>query len=123
MRNLPKKQKGASGIVTIIVLALLAYGVYIGIQYVPQLIESKSVSSILDNIKAENLTEPLGSEEAARAKVLRMLNINEMNDMSENLKVKRGAGKITVTFSYDRELNLGFKKKLMHYEKLLELKN
>jgi hypothetical protein len=123
VRNLPKKQKGASVIVTIIVLGLLAYGVYIGIQYMPIMIESKSIDSILDNIKTEHLTDPLTTEHAVEAKVTRMLQVNEMNDMSKNIKVRRGSGKITVKFSYDRELNLGFKKQPMHYEKLLELKN
>ena len=122
MRNLPHRQRGAYAIVTIIVLGLLAYGVYIGIQYVPQMIEAKSVDSILGNVRSEQMVEPITDEHAAKAKVVRMLNINEMNEMSKNLKVSRGAGTIIIKISYDRELNLGFKKHLMHYEKLLELK-
>lgn len=121
MRNLPKRQKGASAIVTIIVLALLAYGVYIGIQYVPQIIESKSVDSILDRVASDQPIDPVSTESAAEAKVIRMLQINEMNDMSKNLKVSRGSGKIIIKFSYDRELNLVFKKHPMHYEKMLEI--
>ena len=49
MNKLPAQQKGASAIVTLIILALLAYGVYVGIQYVPQAIESKSVDSVLNS--------------------------------------------------------------------------
>jgi hypothetical protein len=121
MRNLPERQKGASAIATFIVLVLLAYGVYIGIQYVPQMIESKSVDSILDKIASDQPTSPVSTESEAEAKVVRMLQVNEMNDMSKNLEVRRGSGKIIIRFSYDRELNLGFKKHLMHYEKILEL--
>ena len=122
MRHLPKTQRGASAVVTIIVLGLLAYGVYLGIQYVPQAIEAKSVDSILTTIKTEHQTDPLTSDDQAKAKVIRMLNINEMNDMTKNVKVSRGAGTIIITFNYERELNLGFKKRPMHYEKVLELK-
>ena len=57
MRNLPAKQQGASAIVTIIVLALLAYGVYLGLQYVPQAIESRSIDSIFsDNVSARRIS-------------------------------------------------------------------
>ena len=122
MKTLPGKQKGASAIVVIIVLALLAYGVYLGIQYVPQAIESQAVSSILTTMKTDQQTDPVTTEEAAKAKVLRLLNVNEMNDMAKNLKVSRGAGTIKIRISYDRELDLGFKKHPMHYEKVLELK-
>lgn len=122
MRHLPKKQRGASAVLTIIVLGLLAYGVYLGIQYVPQAIEEKSIESILRTIKTEHQTEPLTSEYDAKIKVTRMLNINEMNDMSKNLDVSSGSDTIIIKFSYERELNLGYKKRPMHYEKVLELK-
>jgi hypothetical protein len=122
MKNLPAKQQGASAIVTIIVLAVLAYGVYVGIQYTPQLIEARSIDSILTTMKTDQRTDPVTTEQAAKAKVLSLLNINEMNDMAKNLRVSRGAGTITIKFSYERELNLGFKKRPMHYEKVLELK-
>lgn len=122
MRHLPNTQRGASAIVSIIFLALIAYGVYLGIQYVPQAIEAKSVSSILTTIKTEHQTDPLTSEDEVKAKVARMLNINEMNDMAKNFQVRRGSGTFTIKFSYERELNLGFKKHVMHYERMLELK-
>lgn len=122
MRHLPKTQRGASAIFTFIVLALLAYGVYLGIQYVPQAIEASAIDSILRSVKTEHQTEPLTSEQEVKAKVISLLNINEMNDMTKNLKVRRGAGTITIKISYDREINLGLKKHPMHYEKVLELK-
>ena len=37
------RQQGGSGIGFIIFLAIAAYGVYVGIQYVPQYIESAAV--------------------------------------------------------------------------------
>ncbi len=122
MKHLPRTQRGASALVNIIALGLLAYGIYLGIQYVPLAIEAKSIDSILTTIKAEHQTDPLTSEDEAKAKVIRMLNINEMNDLTKNVRVSRGSGTIIIKFSYERELNLGFKKHPMLYEKVLELK-
>ena len=122
MRYLPNTQKGASAIATFIFLLLIGYGVYLGIQYVPQAIEAQSISSILTTIKTEHQTDPLTSGDEAKAKFIRMLNINGMNDLTKNVKVSRGSGTIVIKLNYERELNLGFKKRPMHYEKVLELK-
>lgn len=121
MNRLPAQQKGASAIFTLIVLVLLGYGVYIGIQYVPQMIESKSIDSILSNVKDVNQKDRIDSVEEAKTRVISLLQINEMNDMTDSLDVKQWDGKITITFIYDRELNLIYKTKPMHYEKTLSL--
>ncbi len=122
MKDLPAKQKGASAIVTIIVLALLAYGVYLGIQYVPQAIESRAIDSIFSTINKDHRMDPLGSEGAAKNKLVKMLQVNEMNDMARNVKVRQTGGTITIKVKYERELDLGYKVKPMLYEKTLVLK-
>jgi len=121
MNKLPGRQKGASIIGTIITLAVLAYGVYIGIQYVPQAIESNSISSILSSMKDSQISNPATSTQAASAKVIKLLQINEMNDMTDSFVVERRDDKIVVRFSYDRELNLGYKIQPIHYEKSVSL--
>jgi hypothetical protein len=122
MKDLPAKQKGASAIVTIIVLALLAYGVYLGIQYVPQAIESRAIDSIFTTINKDHRMDPLRSEGAAKNKLVKMLQVNEMNDMARNVKVRQIDGTITIKVKYERELDLGYKVKPMLYEKTLVLK-
>ncbi len=122
MKTLPAKQKGASAIATIIVLALLAYGVYLGIQYVPQAIESRTIDSIFTSVNKDHKMDPIRSADEAKSKVAKMLQVNEMNDMAKNVKVKQIAGTITIKVKYERELNLGFKTKPMPYEKTLVLK-
>lgn len=122
MKNLPAKQKGASAIVTVIILALLAYGVYLGIQYVPLAIESRAVDSIFATVDKEHSMDSLRTEGEARNKVSTLLNINEMNDMAKNLSVRQIGGTITIKVKYERELNLGYKVKPMLYEKILVLK-
>ena len=121
MKNMRKHQKGASAIVTIIILGLLGYGAYIAIQYVPQTIESKSIDSILSNLETSNKSNPVTSEEDAKTRVIKQLQINEMNDMTENFSVKKRDGKYTIKFSYDRELNLVYKTQPMPYVKTLIL--
>lgn len=121
MKKFAAQQKGASAIGTIIILAILGYAAYIGIQYVPQMIESKSIDSILRSVKDAQNTDPVNDVEDARAMVIRLLQVNEMNDMTDSFTVKERAGKITIEFSYERELNLGYEKRPMHYEKTLVL--
>ena len=121
MNRLPAQQKGASAIVTMIFLAVLGYALYIGIQYVPLAMESKSIDSILSTVETDHKTDPVTTENDAQSKVIKLLQINEMNDMTKNISAKKMGGQTTIMFSYDRELNLIFKKHLMHYEKSLVL--
>ncbi len=121
MNRLPAQQRGASGIVTLIILLLLGYAVYIGIQYMPIMIESKSIDTMLSNVQDAHKTDPINSVEEARSKVINMLQMNEMNDMTENVKVKQSNGGITIEINYDRGLNLVYKKTALHYGKSLRL--
>jgi hypothetical protein len=121
MNKLAAKQKGASLIGTIIILAVLGYGAYLGIQYVPQMIEAKSIDSILTSMETDQRTDPVTSKEDVNQKVIKMLQINELNDMTDKFKVEQSDRKFTITFSYDRELNLVYKVKPIHYKKSVTL--
>ena len=116
-----KQQNGGSTVVTLLVVLVLAYGVYIAIQYVPQFIESKSVAAILTEVQEAHRTEAIRSVDAVNARVIRMLQINEMNEMTDKFSVKKMDGGIIITFAYDRELNLGYTIRPMHYEKSVRL--
>ena len=122
MNNLPAQQRGASAIGTIIMLAILGYGVFIGFQYVPQAIESRSIDSILQTVDSANKSGSINSVQAAQEKVISLLQVNEMNDMADAFTVTERDGRITVTFSYDRELNLLYKIQPMPYKKIMILK-
>lgn len=121
MIRLPARQKGASAIVTIIVIAVLGFAAYIGIQYVPQMIESKSIDSILNNLKDRHQLDPVTDANDAKTRLIQLLQINEMNDMMDNFTVNKRNGKVIIVFSYDRELNLVYEVRPMHYEKTLRL--
>ena len=121
MDNLPAQQKGASAIVTMIVLVILGFSVYVGIQYAPQFMESKSIDSILKTIDGAHKVERIDDEQAAKTKLVGLLQINEMNDMSDSYKVKQSSNNITIEISYDRDLDLIYKTLPIHYQKMLIL--
>ena len=122
MNNLPVQQRGASAIGTIIMLAILGYGVFIGFQYVPQAIESRSIDSILETVDSASKSGSINSSQAAQERVISLLQVNEMNDMTDAVTVTERDGRITVTFSYDRELNLLYKIQPMPYKKIMMLR-
>ena len=122
MNKLPLQQRGASAIGTIIMLAVLGYAVFIGFQYVPQAIESRSIDSILETVDNASKSGSINSVQAAQEKVISLLQVNEMNDMADAFTVTERDGRITVTFSYDRELNLLYKVQPMPYKKIMMLR-
>ena len=122
MNKLPLQQRGASAIGTIIMLVILGYGVFVGFQYVPQAIESRSIDSILETVDSASKTGSINSVQAAQERVVSLLQINEMNDMTDDFTVTERDGRITVTFSYDRELNLLYKIQPMPYKKIMMLR-
>lgn len=122
MNRLPSRQEGSSAIGNIIILVVLGFAAYMGIQYVPQAIESKSIDSILKTLENTQRTNPATTVMDARGKLIKLLQINEMNDMAENFTVEKSDGAIVISCSYDRELNLIYKKQPIQYRKKLSLK-
>ena len=120
--NVQRKQKGASAIGLIIYLTIFGFGVYIGFQYIPQRIESGTLDSILDSIEAKHEASPLRSVDEIVDAINRQLTINQMNDMKDIFYVRKDGGNYTIEVSYERELNLIFKKQLMKYEKTRTLR-
>jgi len=113
-------QKGGA-VMTLIVLAIAAYGVYVGLQYVPLHIESTSVDSILASLQGGQKAKPLTSVHEIEAKIKNLLYINEMRDMEEYFKVRNYRQSFTIEVSYTRELNLLFDTKVLNFKKSLTL--
>ena len=116
------KQRGGSIISTLITLVILAYGVFIGIQYVPQLLESHSIDTILDRMRDTQVADPAKTANDANMKVVRMLQINEMDYMTNNFKVENQDGMLLIIFDYERELNLVFKTLPINHHKTMLLR-
>jgi hypothetical protein len=117
-----KAQRGGSAIIPILILAIIGFGAYLGIQYLPQYIESSTVDSILDNIKKANAKTPLNDVKDIQNVIDKQLNVNQMNDLKNNFQVKHDGDMYTVRVSYERELNLIYKKQAVKYEKSINLK-
>ena len=117
-----QKQKGNSIIGLIIGLIVIGMVTYVGIQYIPQYIESTTVGSILDNIGKRHKTNPFSDTQAIQNAIENHLNINELDDLKEKFTVIQSGETYTVTVSYERELDLGYTKKLMKYEKDITLR-
>jgi len=116
-------QRGASGINTIIVVAVLGYGVFVGLQYVPQMIEWGTVNSMLDSLRSQQVSNPPSSVQEIEADIGRLLDINEMRDMAEHFNVRRQGDGYLVSVNYERELNLLFTHKIIQYHKELPIRD
>jgi hypothetical protein len=119
--NTPKLQSGGSALGNIILILLFAYGVYVGIQYVPQLIESKSLDSMLDSLESNNRAQKYTSAQEVQNAVKSMLNLNQMDDMNQYIRVRESGQGISVEIEYERELKLLFQDKVMKYTKIRDL--
>ena len=115
-------QRGASPVILIIILALLGAGVYIGLQYLPQYIEAGTVDAILGSVRKANEKSPVHSIESIQDTINKQLNVNQMNDLKDNFKVTQDGEEYIVRVSYERELNLIYKKKPVKYEKTIILR-
>ena len=116
-----KLETGGSAIGNIILVALFAYGVFIGIQYVPQLIESKSLDSLLDSLSSQNMVQKYSDTGEVERAISSMLNLNQMDEMGQHIKVRDTGQGFSVEIEYERELNLLVQKKVMKYTKIMDL--
>jgi hypothetical protein len=115
------RQKGISVIGLVITLLVVGYGAFIAIQYLPQIIEAQTIESIFDTLRKENDTEKFNSAGDLKNAWSKLLNINEMNELKDSIEIDQYGGKFTIKVSYDRELDLLYKKKMLHYEKTTTL--
>jgi len=116
-----KCQAGGSLLGNILLLALFAFGVFLGIQYVPQLIESKSLDSMLASIESQNSSQKYESSQQVEQAIKSILNLNQMDDMIQHIKVRQSMQRISVEVNYERELDLLYETKILNYSKTLDL--
>ena len=120
MKKMSGKQRGGA-LVTILVLAVLAYGVFVAIQYVPLRIESGSVDSILESMENSQQKAPANSVREVQDKITSLLSVNQRNDLKDSFNVRQNGNKFIITVKYERELNLLYEKKVLKYDKSLTL--
>jgi hypothetical protein len=116
-----RKQKGGSAIGLVITLAVLAYGAFVGIQYIPLHIQSSTVKTILETVSDLHRKEHFSDATAVRGALDTQLNINGMTDMKDNFDVTSNGSTYTITVNYERELNLIYSVKPIPFKKSITL--
>ena len=114
-------QRGGSAFGNIVILLLVAYGIYVGINYVPIFIESRTVDSILMNIYQANESAQVRSMQEARTLIDKELTVNGMTHMRNDFEVQRFGGGYEVQVKYERKLNVLYEEKTLKFEKMVEL--
>ncbi|HLF31256.1 MAG TPA: hypothetical protein VI566_09575 [Xanthomonadales bacterium] len=121
MSKIQKSQTGRSALGNVVTLAVAAYAVFIGIQYVPQLMESGTVDGVLDGIQGNYRFGTAPGAGDIESLIEQQLSLNDALDLRDSFKVARSGDSYSVTVSYNRELNLLYARKTLHYEKTLTL--
>ncbi len=122
MYRIQRKQKGGSVFSLIITLAIIGIAAYLAVQYVPQRIEFSTVDSILSKIEQDHRKTRIRSVNELQHSIANQLNVNEMNDLKDSFEIRQSGGIYVIRVSYERELNLIYAKKQMHYEKTITLR-
>ena len=121
MNAAPKKQQGISAIGLIIILAIIAAGTYIGLQYIPRYIEAGTVDSILANLEKAHEETPFGNAADITKMINKQLTLNQMDDLRDSFRVMQDSESFTVRVNYERELDLVYRKQPMPYDRTLTL--
>lgn len=116
-----RSQAGKSVIGNLVVLAILAVGIFAAIQYVPQKIEAGTVNTILDQLEQRHASSPFRDDQDVWAVIDRNLSLNEMRDMKSSFRTAWNGRTVTVTVDYERELNLVFKTIIIPYHEQIVL--
>lgn len=114
-------QRGGSLLGNIFLLALFVYGVYLGTQYVPQYLESRTIDSVLQSIQDQHQSNRFDSAQQVDQAIRRNLNMNQMDDMVKHVRVRAIPPGFSIEVNYQRELDLIFRKMTLSYDKTVDL--
>ena len=115
------RQRGGSAIGLIIFLAIFAYAVFVGLQYIPQYIESSTMTTMLDNIVEKHSNKPMENMNDVQGAIDNQLFMNQMQDLKSSFKVTKYRGDFIIKVHYERELNLVYENKLITFDKTVTL--
>lgn len=121
IQSISARQGGSSVIGLLMTLATICYLAYVGIQWVPQAVETNNVDSIIDTIQTEHKAATNPSILDIERTWSNYLNINEMNNLRDALTVEKYGGTITVNVTFERELDLLFQKRTLVYDRTIVL--
>lgn len=121
MRTSRGKQTGGSAFVNIIILLAVAYGVYLGIQYAPIFIESRTIDSILNNVRLANDSAQAKDRRAVETLIEQELTVNGLTRLRDKFVVQRTGDGYEVQVRYERPFNVLYEEKMLKINKVLVL--
>lgn len=122
MHVMQKREHGASSFTVIVVLALVGAGIYLGLQYIPQLIESGTVDAILSDVKKAHALKPVREVRELNEMIGRSLDVNQLEELRKQFTVTESEDEFIVDVAYARELNLLVTRYPINYKKSLALR-
>ena len=122
MHAMKKAQQGVSAIALIVLLVVIGAIAYVGLQFIPQYMESGTVDAILTNVSETHDGSPFKDPAAVTKALEKQLNVNDMMDMKESFKVEENTDGLVVTVHYERDLNLLYETRVMPYDKQILLR-
>ena len=122
MKAIGRHEQKGSAILNVIILLLVAYGIFVGVQYAPIMIESRTIDAMLNSIAQSNQSAPAENIDAVESMLNNQLYINEMTDMRDSFDIDYRDRAYTIRVNYERSLNLGFDQKTLKYQKSMTLR-
>jgi len=122
MKAIGRHEQNGAAIFNMIILLLVAYGIFVGVQYAPIMIESRTIDAMLNSIAQSNQTLPAENMESVESMLNNQLYINEMTGMRDSFDIDYRDRAYTIQVNYERSLNLGFDQKTLKYQKSITLR-
>lgn len=122
MKAIGRHEQNGAAIFNMIILLLVAYGIFVGVQYAPIMIESRTIDAMLNSIAQSNQTLPAENMESVESMLNNQLYINEMTGMRDSFDIDYSDRAYTIQVNYERSLNLGFDQKTLKYQKSITLR-
>jgi len=116
------KQRGGSVFLNIIMLLAVAYGVYLGIQYAPIFIESRTIDSILNNVRLANDSAKVRDRRGVETLIEQELTVNGLTRLRDRFEIQRMGDGYEVRVEYERPFNVLYEDKMLKINKTLVLK-
>ena len=116
-----KRQRGASAIRIILILAIIGVAAYIGIQYKTLFRDLGTVDSVLTRIEETNEKKPFTSTRQIRSLIDNQLDMNQMHELAEAFSVTKYEESYTINVYYERQLDLIYEKKTLETDKTITL--
>lgn len=121
MKTTRAYQRGGSVFVNIVILLAVGYGVYVGYQYAPIFVESRTIDGILNNLRLAGKSAPYSSRYQVEARLDNELSINGKTHMRDMFRIVLLGDGYEVQVEYERPLDLLYEVKDLKFNKILVL--